>query len=43
VTLAAAERLDDAALLESADPSGMLRQVASAAAQVARPRARRRG
>jgi glucose/mannose-6-phosphate isomerase len=34
VTLAAAERLDDAALLETADPSGMLRQVASAAAQV---------
>src|SRR6516225_6215346 len=34
VTLAAAERLDDAALLETADPSGILRQVASAAAQV---------
>src|SRR6516165_9140374 len=34
MTLAAAERLDDAALLEAADPSGMLRQVASAAAQV---------
>jgi glucose/mannose-6-phosphate isomerase len=34
VTLAAAERLDDVALLESADPSSMLRQVASAAAQV---------
>jgi glucose/mannose-6-phosphate isomerase len=34
VTLAAAERLDDVALLETADPSGMLRQVASSAAQV---------
>jgi glucose/mannose-6-phosphate isomerase len=34
VILAAAERLDDAALLETADPSSMLRQVASAAAQV---------
>ena len=34
MTLAAAERLDDAALLETADPSGILRQVASAAAQV---------
>jgi glucose/mannose-6-phosphate isomerase len=34
VTLAAAGRLDDAALLETADPSSMLRQVASAAAQV---------
>jgi glucose/mannose-6-phosphate isomerase len=34
VTLAAAERLDNAALLETADPSSMLRQVASAAAQV---------
>lgn len=34
MTLAAAERLDDAALLETADPTGMLRQVASAAAQV---------
>jgi glucose/mannose-6-phosphate isomerase len=34
VTLAAAERLDDAALLETADPSSMLRQVASSAAQV---------
>jgi glucose/mannose-6-phosphate isomerase len=34
VTLASAERLDDAALLETADPSGILRQVASAAAQV---------
>jgi glucose/mannose-6-phosphate isomerase len=34
VTLAAAERLDDAALLETADPSSTLRQVASAAAQV---------
>src|SRR2546429_5083793 len=34
VTLAAAERLDDAALLETADPSSMLRHVASSAAQV---------
>jgi glucose/mannose-6-phosphate isomerase len=34
VTLAAQERLDDVALLETADPSGMLRQVASSAAQV---------
>ena len=34
MTLAAAERLDDAALLETADPSSMLRQVASSAAQV---------
>src|SRR5262252_9830350 len=34
MTLAAAERLDDVALLEAADPSSMLRQVASAAAQV---------
>jgi glucose/mannose-6-phosphate isomerase len=34
VTLAAQERLDDASLLETADPSGMLRQVASSAAQV---------
>jgi glucose/mannose-6-phosphate isomerase len=34
VTLAAAERLDDAALLEAADPGSMLRQVASSAAQV---------
>jgi glucose/mannose-6-phosphate isomerase len=34
VTLAAAERLDDMALLETADPSSMLRQVASSAAQV---------
>jgi len=34
VTLAAAERLDDAALLETADTANMLRQVASAAAQV---------
>ena len=34
MTLAAAERLDDVALLETADPSSMLRQVASAAAQV---------
>jgi bifunctional phosphoglucose/phosphomannose isomerase len=34
VTVAAAERLDDVALLEAADPAGMLRQVASSAAQV---------
>jgi len=34
VTLAAAERLDNVALLETADPSSMLRQVASSAAQV---------
>jgi glucose/mannose-6-phosphate isomerase len=34
VTLAAAERLDDVALLETGDPSSMLRQVASSAAQV---------
>jgi bifunctional phosphoglucose/phosphomannose isomerase len=34
VTLAAAGRLDDVALLETADPSSMLRQVASSAAQV---------
>src|SRR5215468_947434 len=34
MTLAAAERLDDVALLEAADPSSLLRQVASAAAQV---------
>ena len=34
MTLAAAERLDDVALLETADPSSMLRQVASSAAQV---------
>jgi len=34
VTLAAQERLDNVALLEAADPSGMLRQVASSAAQV---------
>src|SRR5262249_61491686 len=34
VSLAAAERLDDPALLETADPASMLRQVASAAAQV---------
>jgi len=34
VTLAAAERLDDVALLETADPSSILRQVASSAAQV---------
>ncbi|HEY2304758.1 MAG TPA: SIS domain-containing protein [Streptosporangiaceae bacterium] len=34
MTLAAAGRLDDVALLETADPSSMLRQVASSAAQV---------
>jgi glucose/mannose-6-phosphate isomerase len=34
VTLGAAERLDNVALLEAADPSSMLRQVASSAAQV---------
>jgi len=34
VTLAAQERLDNVTLLEAADPSGMLRQVASSAAQV---------
>jgi len=34
VTLAAAKRLDNVALLETADPSSMLRQVASSAAQV---------
>jgi glucose/mannose-6-phosphate isomerase len=34
VTLAAADRLDDPALLDAADPAGMLRQVASSAAQV---------
>jgi glucose/mannose-6-phosphate isomerase len=34
MTLAAAERLDDVALLETGDPSSMLRQVASSAAQV---------
>src|SRR5437763_4887147 len=34
VTLAAAGRLDDVALLETADPSSILRQVASSAAQV---------
>ena len=34
MTWAAEERLDDAALVEAADPAGMLRQVASAAAQV---------
>lgn len=34
MTLAAQERLDNVTLLEAADPSGMLRQVASAAAQV---------
>ena len=34
MTLAARDRLDDVALLEAADPSGMLRQVASSAAQV---------
>ncbi|HXP55395.1 MAG TPA: hypothetical protein VN847_10580, partial [Streptosporangiaceae bacterium] len=30
----AADRLDDAGLVEAADPGGMLRQVASSAAQV---------
>jgi glucose/mannose-6-phosphate isomerase len=34
VTLAAEERLDNVALIEAADPAGMLRQVASSAAQV---------
>ena len=34
MTLAAQERLDDVALLEAADPSSILRQVASSAAQV---------
>ncbi len=34
MTLAAQERLDNVTLLEAADPSGILRQVASAAAQV---------
>jgi glucose/mannose-6-phosphate isomerase len=34
VTLEAQERLDNVTLLEAADPSGMLRQVASSAAQV---------
>src|SRR5215472_7914538 len=34
VTMAAQERLDNVTLLEAADPSGMLRQVASSAAQV---------
>jgi glucose/mannose-6-phosphate isomerase len=34
VTLGPQERLDDLALLEAADPGGVLRQVASAAAQV---------
>ena len=34
MTLAAAERLDDVALLETADPSSILWQVASSAAQV---------
>ena len=34
MTLAAQDRLDDVALLEAADPSSTLRQVASAAAQV---------
>ena len=32
--MTAQERLDDVRLLETADPSGMLRQVASSAAQV---------
>jgi glucose/mannose-6-phosphate isomerase len=34
VTLSAQERLDDLSILEGADPGGVLRQVASAAAQV---------
>jgi glucose/mannose-6-phosphate isomerase len=34
MTVAATDRLDDPALLEAADPGGMLRQVASSAAQV---------
>ena len=34
MTLAAEERLDNVALVEAADPAGMLRQVASSAAQV---------
>jgi glucose/mannose-6-phosphate isomerase len=34
MTMTAQERLDDVRLLEAADPSGMLRQVASSAAQV---------
>src|SRR5450755_3033338 len=34
MTMTAQERLDDVRLLETADPSGMLRQVASSAAQV---------
>ncbi len=34
MTLTAQERLDDPALVEAADPGGVLRQVASAAAQV---------
>jgi glucose/mannose-6-phosphate isomerase len=34
VSVSAAERLDDLALLEKADPGGLLRQVASSAAQV---------
>ena len=34
MTLAAQERLDNVTLLEAGDPSGMLRQVASSAAQV---------
>jgi len=34
MTATAGERLDDVAHLEAADPSGMLRQVASAAAQI---------
>ena len=33
----AADRLDDAELVEAADPGGMLRQVASSAAQVRSP------
>jgi glucose/mannose-6-phosphate isomerase len=34
MTLTAQERLDDPGLVEAADPGGVLRQVASAAAQV---------
>src|ERR1035438_170421 len=34
MTMTAQERLDDVRLLQTADPSGMLRQVASSAAQV---------
>ncbi len=34
MTVTAQERLDDPGLVEAADPGGVLRQVASAAAQV---------